>query len=398
MRVSLRPALEATYPAASPAPEALPLVDAARPALMLGTATGGFAHAQPVAPSDATLFGPRGAALAKMDGPLFVADTGHHRLMIWQHLPHDDHAPADILIGQPDFSCEGRNAKGPVTAATFNVPTGVAVSGDILAIADAWNHRVLIWHSLPLRSNQPADVVLGQGDFHSVVANRGSAPNAATLNWCYGVAIAGSRLIVCDTGNRRVLIWNEIPTANGAPADLVLGQSDMACRDENGGRGVDRHGMRWPHGAALCGETLFVADAGNNRLMAWSHMPAENGAPCDYVIGQTSSTACEHNRANYWPDAASLNMPYACAAFGDGLAVADTANSRLLGFHDADFGSAAQARRLAGQPDFHAKGDNRWQEPVRDSLCWPYGLTGCEDMLVVADSGNNRVSLWRRAS
>jgi hypothetical protein len=364
---------------------------------VLGAKTGGFDLALPVAPAADTLFGPRGAALSSPTGPLFIADTGHHRLLKWNRLPTVDHQPADILIGQADFTREGRNGKADPSASSLNVPTGVATADNSLAVADAWNHRVLIWHSFPTANNQPADVVLGQADFTSTLANRGGEPRADTLNWCYGVAIIGSRLIVCDTGNRRVLIWNEIPQRNGAPADLVLGQAQMDCRDENGGRGVDLRGMRWPHAVTLCGETLFVADAGNNRLMAWHKIPTENGQDCDYLIGQTTSTGCEHNRANYWPDAMSVNMPYSCVAFGDGLAVADTASSRLLGFSIEDFAMGAVARRLAGQPDFHAKGDNRWKTPVRDSLCWPYGLSSCDDQLVIADSGNNRVLVWKQA-
>jgi len=395
VRVSLRPAAEAAFPPMSPAPKPLPLVDPSGPVCVLGASAGGFDQTRPVVPSASTLFGPRGAALAGEDGPLFVADTGHHRVMIWRNLPTQDQTPADTLIGQKDFASEGRNGKDDPSPSTFNVPTGVAASGHLLAVADAWNHRVLIWHGLPTRLNQPADVVLGQADFNSVLPNRGREPAADTLNWCYGVAIAGSRLFVCDTGNRRVLIWNSVPERNGAPADLVLGQAHMRCRDENAGHGVDLSGMRWPHAAAVCGERLFIADAGNNRLMAWNAVPFADGMPCDYLIGQTSSPACEHNRANYWPDAASLNMPYACTTFRDGLAVADTANSRLIGFDAVDFAFGATARWLAGQPDFHAKGDNRWQPPARDSLCWPYGLTSCGNWLVIADSGNNRMLLWR---
>jgi len=382
MRVSLRSAGESSRPPASIGPEPLPLLDPAGPELVLGSEAGSFDLTQPVTPAAATLFGPRGAALAGADGPLFVADTGHHRVLIWRRLPSKDYAPADALIGQPDFGREGRNAKGEPGAATFNVPTGIAATKTILAVADAWNHRVLIWHGLPETGNQPADVVLGQADFGSMLANRGGEPGANTLNWCYGVTIAGPRLIVCDTGNRRVLVWNEIPRQNGTPADLVLGQTNMECRDENGGRGVDALGMRWPHSATFAGETLLVADSGNNRLMVWRRHPF----------------ACEHNRANYWPDAASLNMPYACTALAEGIAVADTANSRILGFAHADFGMGATAHRLSGQPDFHSKGDNRWRAPVRDSLCWPYGLTACGDTVVIADSGNNRVMLWRLAS
>ena len=78
-----------------------------------------------------------------------------------------------------------------------------------------------------------------------------------------------------------------------------------------------------------------------------------------------------------------------------GLAVADTANSRLLGY-DA-FGMGAAAARLTGQGEFSGKGDNRWKAPARDSLCWPYGIAVAGDVAAIADSGNNRALLWRLA-
>ena len=398
MRVSLRPlpnpALRVSAQDVGAAPPR-PLLDPAGPMCVLGSRAGDGALSTPVAPSPETMFGPRGAALASANGPLFVTDTGHHRLLIWRRRPEVDHTPADLVIGQPDFFREGRNAKGEPSAATLNVPTGVAATADALAVADAWNHRVLIWRGLPDASNRPADVVLGQADFTGALANRGGEAGAHTLNWCYGVAIADGRLIVCDTGNRRVLIWNAIPDRSGAPADLVLGQTRMDCRDENGGRPVDAGGMRWPHAATIAQGRLVVADAGDNRLMAWDAMPRENGAPCDFVIGQLSALGADHNRAAYWPDAASLNMPYGCAATAWGVAVADTANSRLIGYTELRMGAAAE--RLTGQGDFSGKGDNRWKAPVRDSLCWPYGLAIAGDIAAIADSGNNRLLLWRLA-
>lgn len=396
MRVSLRAFAEPTR--AANAIAAPPLLDPAGPEIVLGAKGESFDATTPVSPSATTLFGPRGAALASPDGPLFIADTGHHRLMVWRRRPTVDHQPADFLIGQPDFAREGRNAKGEPNAATFNVPTGIAASPEFLAVADAWNHRVLIWRGLPESGRRAADIVLGQADFSGALANRGGEAQADTLNWCYGVSIVGRSLIVCDTGNRRVLVWREIPGVNGAPADLVLGQTQMDCRDENGGLGVDASGMRWPHSATVAGEALLVADSGNNRVMVWRRLPDENGAPADFFLGQASAWACEHNRANYLPDAASLNMPYACAALGDDIIVADTANSRLLGFASAQLATGAAAHSLTGQPNFQSKGDNRWKAPERDSLCWPYGATTMADTAVIADSGNNRVVLWRAAS
>jgi hypothetical protein len=378
---------------------ARPLLSAGGARVVLGGEALANGLAQSIVPSASTLFGPRGACLAGERGPLFVCDTGHHRLMIWRSLPSGDQADADIVIGQPDFSREGRNAKSEVGAATLNMPTGVAACDGVLAVADAWNHRILIWHGYPETSNQPADVVLGQADFTGGIANRGfDAPAADTLNWCYGVAIAAGRLIVCDTGNRRVLVWNEIPTANGTAADLVLGQRDFVTRDDNAGQAGGALGMRWPHGIAATRGMLLVSDAGNNRVIVWRTFPRAIGQPCDFVLGQTDFMGLDHNRASYYPTSSAMNMPYGLTVQGGMLVVTDTANSRLLGFELDGLSMDTPAIALAGQPLFSDKGDNRWRFASRDSVCWPYHAAACGDLLVIADAGNNRVLLWEAAS
>ena len=397
LRVRLTSTLRPAATAGAVAAEAL--LNRAGPDACLGAATSAEGLAIPVQPSASTLFGPRGACLLAADGPLWVSDTGHHRLLGWARRPDHDLQPADWLVGQPDFAREGRNAKGAVSAATLNVPTGIAACGGGLAVADAWNHRVLIWHRAPRGSHVPADVVLGQPDFASAASNHGAdAPSASSLFWPYGVHWDGARLWVADSGNRRALMWNGLPERCGQPADLMLGQRDYACRDENGGGEPCAASLRWPHAVAAWRGRLCIADAGNNRVMVWDRIPNRDNAPCDHVLGQTDFAKVDNNQSLYWPNAASLNMPYGLAAAGDWLVVADTANSRLLGWHSDDCRTGAAARALCAQPDFGAKGDNRWQAAERDSVCWPYGVAACGDALVVADSGNNRVLLWRLAA
>jgi hypothetical protein len=399
MRVSLAPRHLRTGPTPGPPcaePASLLAPGGARVALGGGVHVDGLV--EPISPGPSTMFGPRGACLAGPRGPLFVCDTGHHRLLVWRRVPKTDDAPADFLIGQPDFTREGRNAKGEVGPVTLNVPSGISAGGDALAIADAWNHRVLIWRGFPDASNRPPDIVIGQVDFRQGLANRGADhPGADTLHWCYGVTIVDGRLIVADTGNRRVLVWNEIPEANGAPADLVLGQRDFVTRDENAGEGGGDRGMRWPHAVAVADGALFVADAGNNRVMAWRSRPRANGAPCDFVLGQADVSSVDHNRAAYYPTARAMSMPYGICAQGERLIVADTANSRLLGFERDQLAMGVAASTLAAQPTFEAKGDNRWSHAARDSLCWPYGVGACDGTVTIADSGNNRVLLWEVA-
>jgi hypothetical protein len=399
MQVSFAPArLDKALARAGDNHVARPLLSARGSRVVLGGEALPSGLARSIVPGPSTLFGPRGACLANERGPLFVCDTGHHRLMIWRKPPSGDQMEADFVIGQPDFSREGRNAKGEVGAATLNMPTGVAACDGVLAVADAWNHRVLIWHGYPEDSNQPADVVLGQAEFTGGIANRGAnAPTGATLNWCYGVAIADGRLIVADTGNRRVLVWNTIPTMNATSADLVLGQRDFVTRDDNAGDVGGALGMRWPHGIAVARGMLFVSDAGNNRVMVWRTFPRSIGQPCDFVLGQSDFMGLDHNRASYYPTSSALNMPYGLTVQDGMLVVTDTANSRLLGFELDGVAMDSPAIALAGQPLFSDKGDNCWRFASRDSICWPYSATACDDLLVIADAGNNRVLLWEAA-
>ena len=396
MRVSLAvhpPALE--YPADHRS-EALPQALVSGPDIVLGDFCQENALPGAIRPRADTLFGPRGACLTAAGGPLWVCDTGHHRLLGWRELPAGDNTAADWVIAQADFYSEGRNGKRTVDAASLNVPTGITAYGNGMAVADAWNHRVLIWRDLPQDSNVPADIVLGQSGFTKAEPNRGFAkPGPDTLYWPYGVFADGDRLFVADSQNRRVLMWNSIPDTHGQAADLVLGQTDFASRDENAGGAPNAMSMRWPHAMTLWQGRLCIADAGNNRIMVWPRVPDHNGSACEIILGQAHAGLVDHNQSLYWPRGDTLNMPYGITAIDDWLIVADTANSRLLGWHSDDRSSGTTARALTGQPDFRSKGDNRWQLPARDSLCWPYAIQACSPYVVVADSGNNRVQLWK---
>ncbi len=58
---------------------------------------------------------------------LWVADTENNRVLGWSSLAaFSSHAPANIVIGQPDFTSNSCN-EGGVSAASLCAPTGVAV-------------------------------------------------------------------------------------------------------------------------------------------------------------------------------------------------------------------------------------------------------------------------------
>ena len=132
----------------------------------------------------------------------------------------------------------------------------------------------------------------------------------------------------------------------------------------------------------------------SSRVFNWHILPTRDGADCQWILGQHTSHQADHNESLYWPRADILNMPYGVTTCGSWLLATDTENSRLLGWSTTQPQTAAKAQALAGQPTFHSKGDNQWNFPMRESLCWHYDVQACGNTIVVADSGNNRIQFW----
>lgn len=379
-------------------PDVVPDVDLSggwSPEVWLGAPAPGGLALPPASPSMAWMYSPRGVFLG--ENHLVVADSGNHRVLIWHGIPESDEQPADVVLGQPDGESEGPAAGGRGPERGMYLPTGVLVHDGRLIVADAWHHRILLWDNVPHASDVAPDVVLGQPDASSVEQNRGGECSASGFYWPFGIAVVGSAFWVADTGNRRVLGWcNGIPEP-GQPADVVLGQPDGIAHAENRGGDAGPDTFRWPHEITGRDDLLLVADAGDHRVLGWSPQPAADRA-ADLVLGQPDFTSSDE-----WPYGPHTNdrvrFPYAVrlddSAGIERLAVADTANNRIL-LWDGVPAVGRGADYVLAQPDFGSNGENRWTSVQRDTLCWPYGLSLRGDRLAVADSGNNRVMLWRR--
>lgn len=364
---------------------------AARPALWLGAPAPGGLTLPSALPTARQLYGPRGVWLD--DQRLVVADTGNHRVLIWHGPPTEDHAPADVVLGQADFTHEGAEADGRGPQRGMRLPTGVLVHDGRLVVADAWNHRILVWDEVPVRSDVAPDAIVGQSDASSVTENGGGGCGPLNFWWPFGIAMCDGRFYVADTGNRRVLAWSGLPEP-GATPEVVLGQPDPGQRDENRGQ-LGPASFRWPHGVAgTAGPDglLLVADAGNHRILGWKPRP-DGDQPATMVLGQDDFTSA--GEFPYAPQTASaLRFPYSIDVDGGHLAVADTANNRVLVWDQVPTTSGVAADSVIGQPDFARNGENHWDKVAPDSLCWPYGISLHAGRLAVADSGNNRVMVW----
>jgi uncharacterized protein (TIGR03437 family) len=318
---------------------------------------------------------------------------------------------ASLVLGQPDFN----TFTSSLSASGLRNPTGIATDGTVLVVADTDNNRVLIWLHLPTVNGQPADVVLGQQNFTS---NAAVLPSQTSLRAPSGVWINNGKLFVADTYDDRVLIYNKIPTSNGAAADLVLGQTSFTAfvqPDLTQISGVATAvNMQTPVSVTTDGTRLFVADLAENRVMVWKSIPTTNGTPCDYVIGQPdfvsaatnnsftiNSTAvdadsnptdvtpvlCPSNGSDtvtgtlLYPTRCAKTLSFPRFAYSDGtrLFIADGGNDRVMIFNSFPTANGAAADIILGQPDEFSDntGDN------------PDGTNAFENPSAIAYDGTN---------
>lgn len=172
---------------------------------------------------------------------------------------------ADIALSAIDFNDSG----GPLL---FNHQGNIASNGENLILADRNNNRVLIWNKAPQGNSEP-DVVLGQKNFHSIVPG----DKLDQLNWPVCVATDGRRLVVCDTQNHRVLVWNTFPSRSGQAADMVFGGFGDVAADRRGR-------IAWPWAAWTNGEKLVITSTSGRQVLIWNSFPTQSQQAADIAI------------------------------------------------------------------------------------------------------------------
>lgn len=226
------------------------------------------------------------------DSQFFVADQGNNRVLVWDAIPASGADGAATAIGQLDLTS---NAAG-CSSSTLSAPSGVFVVAGKVIVADNANNRVLIWNSIPSVSGAPADVVLGQVGLSAkdtCAANDSDgdgvtdSASASTLNTPAAIWSDGTRLLVADSANNRVLVWDTLPVSDGQGADWVLGQTDFTAV----GAELSQSGLNMPLSVTSNGNQIFVADSGNARVLGWNAFPSANKPPADSVIGQSDFTS-----------------------------------------------------------------------------------------------------------
>ena len=247
-------------------------------------------------------------------------------------------------------------------------------------------------------------------------ANNGlPAPSASTLAYPVAVALAGTDLLIADSGNNRVI---GMPQQGGAyvstmSANRVLGQDYMNTFSINLIEGREfafvsqnAQGSCADAGLAIdsTGDTphLYVADPCNNRVLGFKDArKLKPGATADIVIGQPDmhTALCNYPSGNLnQPGQSNLCGPIGLLVdSGGNLYVADSGNGRVLRFSTpfAYQGSMEPADRVVGQAGFYSK----VTDPSPSTMAAPYGLalSGINGLLV-SDVKLNRVLYFPMAN
>lgn len=314
---------------------------------------------------------PKGMAV-DASGNLYVADSGNSRVLVYAS-PFSQDKPiglaAEYVYGQGPDGNEFTTSAGATTQSGLAGPDDVTVdsTGNVF-VADTLNNRVMLFFgptpgttggALAIRAwGQGANLV----NFTSAVcANGGGNPAPSLTGMCVPESLwvvadpniaHADDLYVADTYNSRTLVFQNI-LGEGTPisaATEVYGQPNGTSNTPAGGAA----GQNGPASVRVynipgSGLTLFVADGGNNRLLAYNLATFSLDANSSWGTGtgiasDFTNVACNNGGRS----ANTLCNPAGIAFDGTNLYVADDLNNRVLSYAAA----AETAGLVLGQPDF----------------------------------------------
>jgi DNA-binding beta-propeller fold protein YncE len=292
---------------------------------------------------------------------LYVADTGHHRVLEIKLTEDGQRGQIQRAFGSgnPDFQ------DGPAGTAAFHHPHGLTLSGDTLYVADTDNHAVRAIH---LEDGQ-VRTVAGTGQMARGRTDGGDPLRVSLRSpWALCtldqfealfIAMAGSHqiwLLLKESelgpfaGNgREALVDGSLAEASfNQPSDLAFGLGHLFVADPEAsairaislgeqpqvltlaGQGLFEFGdvdgsgpevrLQHPTGIAFANEKVYIADSYNHKIKVLDPFSGE----VQKLIGNGQPTATDGAF-----DQAGLFQPEGLAIHGDWLYIADTNNHMI---------------------------------------------------------------------
>lgn len=307
-------------------------------------------------------------------GKLFVSDFTFSRVVQFTTIPTTNGASGNLTIGTQGTDANDLHNQG-----------GISSDDTYLYVADTSNWRL---QAIPLPSADYPNASYAYGQSAPNVANSPSV-SSTTMGPknVFVVTSPSKKVIVADAIYHRVLVFNGTISSNQPAANLVLGQVDM----NNGASGTTNK-MNSPDGIWSDGTRLVVAEGNNHRVRIWNTFPTTDNQAPDIILGQPNGTTAIYN-CDYGTIAANcLYQPKGVTSDGTSLFVSDSGNNRVLVWKTWPTTNQQAADMVFGQPDF-ATATAGTTATTMDS---PNGLSYYNEMLFVADTGNNRVLIFKK--
>jgi DNA-binding beta-propeller fold protein YncE len=282
---------------------------------------------------------------------LFVADTGHHRILV-----------CDLTGRCLDVIGRGRASRsdGTFEQATFRYPHGMALDGDHLYVADTWNH-------LLRRCNLKKRIVstvagTGEQRLKAQFALPGR-PLQTRLSAPHGLLCFQKSLFITMAGAHQLWVFDLVAQQIGPYAGAgFLGRID-------GPAGVAAFAK--PSGLAYDGSRLYVCDSEGNSVRAVTIEPTPTVSTLvgvdPFEFGDSSGPA----------DQTLLQYPSGLASGREGIYVADSYNNKI--------------KRIVRRKGAGLRSETLFEGDEGSPFWEPSGLALAGHRLYIADRNNHAI-------
>ncbi|HEV2198607.1 MAG TPA: hypothetical protein VGR73_02215 [Bryobacteraceae bacterium] len=273
-------------------------------------------------------------------------------------------------------------------------------------------------------TGQAARAVIGQSTFTSQTfggtvstsTTTGVPASDTVFGAIGGVAYGGNTLFATDDNrlgllpqNNRVLVFNNLgqlfPAASAeippltARCPLCGGRANVILGQPDIATVTALNpptaaSLRLPLGIASDGHILAIADTANNRILLWKSLPSVTGQAADLVLGQPDFVSFNSSGAS----SSTVRGPQGVWIQNGKLFVADTGNNRILIWNSIPSANNQPADVVLGQPDFNSGAQynlvNLTLTAAASIMASPTSVTSDGTHLFVSDLGFSRVLIW----
>jgi hypothetical protein len=241
--------------------------------------------------------------IAVRGSTLYVADSGHHRVL---ECDLSGRVLRQFGSGGPGF------IDGPMELAAFQRPHGLSIAHDMVYVADAGNHAI---RSIQLRTGDIGTVV-GAGRPGTPQEGPVQDPRAVALDQPRGVVVAANQMVIATAGDNRVWRFDL-----SSPAIAHVAGSGLLDVTDGTGAGA---AFAEPVAVALVQQMAYVCDAAGSSIRCTNLRTGQVST----LVGQGP---WQHGKADGERAVAELQQPQAIALDPDSpvLWIADAGNDAL---------------------------------------------------------------------